>query len=109
MREVARGVPDPAAGKPLLETARARRVQGQRAAEEKEFRLGPLGAGSDYGAFLHHTGIQSSTAGFSNVEAGGVYHSIYDSLHWFTNFSDKDLSYGRTLAQFMTASILRMS
>jgi N-acetylated-alpha-linked acidic dipeptidase len=79
--------------------------------EEKPqpFRLGPLGAGSDYVAFLHHAGIASINAGFSAGDSGGIYHSVYDSFDWYTKFSDKDFTHGRALAQVMTTAILRLS
>ncbi len=104
MREVLRDNLDPVSGKPLLETARARGTE-----EEKAFRLGPLGAGSDYVAFLHHAGIASLNLGFSGVDSGGVYHSIYDSFHWFTKFSDSDFVYGKSLAQVMSSMLLRLA
>jgi N-acetylated-alpha-linked acidic dipeptidase len=103
LREVARDNSDPVSGKSLLETARARGT------EEKEFRLGPLGAGSDYVAFLHHAGIPSLNLGFAGDDNGGVYHSIYDSYAWYSKFSDSDFVYGKTLAQVMSSILLRIS
>lgn len=75
--------------------------------EKQEFSLSAVGAGSDYVAFLHHTGIATVNAGFG--DSGGVYHSIYDSFHWYTQFSDKDFSRGRSLTQVMTTALLRMA
>jgi N-acetylated-alpha-linked acidic dipeptidase len=66
-----------------------------------------VGSGSDYVAFLHHSGIASINAGFG--DSGGVYHSIYDSFDWYTHFSDKDFSRGRSLTQIMSTALLRMS
>ena len=69
------------------------------------FAMGPVGSGSDYTPFLHHSGIASVNAGFG--ETGGIYHSIYDSFTWYTRFSDRDFSKGRELAQTMTTAVLR--
>jgi N-acetylated-alpha-linked acidic dipeptidase len=102
--EVLRDLQDPVTGKSLLDSTRARRENKQAA-----FHLGPLGAGSDYVAFLDHVGISSLNLGFGGESAGGVYHSIYDSFNWFTNFSDKDLTYGRALSQVTTTILMRLA
>jgi N-acetylated-alpha-linked acidic dipeptidase len=72
-----------------------------------DFVMGPVGSGSDYTPFLHHSGIASVNAGFA--DSGGVYHSIYDSFDYYTRFSDRDFTNGRSLAQVMTTGILRAS
>jgi N-acetylated-alpha-linked acidic dipeptidase len=107
MREVLRDVNDPVSGKPLIETQRAR---GGRIGngDRPEFRLGALGAGSDYVAFLDHAGVASLNLGFGGGDAG-VYHSIYDTFTWFQRFSDGDFAYGKALSQVMTASIARLA
>jgi N-acetylated-alpha-linked acidic dipeptidase len=102
MREVLRDNKDPVSGKSLLEVRPPD-------AKEKEFKLGPLGAGSDYVPFLHHAGIASLNLGFSGGDQGGIYHSIYDSYAWFTKFSDGDFVYGKALANVMSSVILRLS
>ncbi|MBX9603691.1 MAG: M28 family metallopeptidase [Bryobacteraceae bacterium] len=106
MNELLRDLKDPASGKSLLEAAQSR--PGPRAAG-KDFRLGPLGAGSDYVAFIHHAGIASVNAGFGGQDAGGVYHSIYDSLAWYTRFADQDFAYGKALSQFAGTMLLRLA
>lgn len=106
VNELLRDLKDPASGKSLLEAAQSR--PGARAAGQ-EYRLGPLGAGSDYVAFIHHAGIASVNAGFGGQDAGGVYHSIYDSFAWYTRFADHDFAYGRALAQFAGAMLLRLA
>jgi N-acetylated-alpha-linked acidic dipeptidase len=108
--EILRDVNDPKKKEPLLVGARARRAQGEKSEEkDTDFRLGPLGAGSDYVAFLHHAGIASINAGFSSGEPAGVYHSIYDSVDWYTRFSDTDFSYGAALARVMTTALMRFA
>jgi N-acetylated-alpha-linked acidic dipeptidase len=105
--EVLRDLQDPISGKPLLETTRARGAAKDKPAPP--FHLGPLGAGSDYVAFLDHVGVSSLNLGFGGEGGGGVYHSIYDTFNWFTNFSDKDLTYGRALSQVTSTILLRLA
>lgn len=105
--EVARDVKDPVSGKSLLEARKAAARTGGEGAGE--LRLGPLGAGSDYVAFIDHLGVSSLNLGFSGGGGGGVYHSIYDSFYWYTKFSDGDFVYGRTLAQVMALMLMRLA
>jgi N-acetylated-alpha-linked acidic dipeptidase len=76
---------------------------------EKEWRVTPLGSGSDYVPFLHHTGIAAANLGYSGEDAGGVYHSVFDSLAWYKRFSDGTFAYGKALAEFMAVAVARMS
>ena len=103
MREVLRDLTEPVSGKPLVETARP-----HRGFETGEFHLGSLGAGSDYVAFLDHLGISSLNLGFGGADSG-VYHSVYDTMNWYTRFSDTDFVYGRALSQLMTTTLLRLA
>jgi N-acetylated-alpha-linked acidic dipeptidase len=105
-REVIRDIEDPAKGKSLLAIAEGANEDG---APGKPFALGPLGAGSDYVAFVHHAGVPSLNLGFGGAGASGTYHSIYDSYAWFSTQMDKDFQYSRLLAQVMGTSMLRMS
>jgi N-acetylated-alpha-linked acidic dipeptidase len=75
----------------------------------EKWSLGPLGSGSDYVGFVHHAGVASANLSFSGEDAGGVYHSIFDSLTWYRRFSDGDFSHGRALASYMAVSMARMS
>jgi N-acetylated-alpha-linked acidic dipeptidase len=106
VNEIARDVNDPASGKNLLE---ARREQRRGSEKETSLRLGALGAGSDYVVFIDHLGVSSLNLGFGGEGGGGIYHSIYDSFYWYTRFSDGDFAYGRTLAQVMGLSLLRLT
>jgi N-acetylated-alpha-linked acidic dipeptidase len=115
IQEVLRDTRDPLSNEPLLARARPRIGSALTPGREPpkpepdaDLRLGPLGAGSDYVAFYHHTGISSVNAGFSGG-GGGVYHSIYDTLAWYSRFSDVDFQYGKALAQFMTTVLLRLA
>jgi Zn-dependent M28 family amino/carboxypeptidase len=52
-------------------------------------RLGVLGSGSDYTAFIHHLGVPSMDMNFGPKSGTyGVYHSIYDSFTWMDTFGD---------------------
>jgi N-acetylated-alpha-linked acidic dipeptidase len=94
MSEVLRDSDDPKSGKPLL---------------PREFRLGALGAGSDYVAFVHHAGIASLNLGFSGGQSAGIYHSIYDSYAWYTQFGDPDFLYCHALSQIMAIILTRFA
>ncbi len=107
LTEVLRDVADPSTRKVLLETLR--QDGGSNDAAPAELSLGPLGAGSDYVAFLDHVGIASLNLGFGGSDSVGVYHSVYDSLAWYQRFSDGDGAYGRALTQLMATSIARLS
>ncbi|MBS1825907.1 MAG: M28 family peptidase [Acidobacteria bacterium] len=106
VKELLSEVNDPVSGKPLIEGSRAGRDAGPGG---DPFRLGSLGAGSDYVAFIDHAGIASLNFGFSGDAGGGVYHSIYDSFFWYTRFSDGDFTYGRTFSGLNTMLLMRLA
>jgi N-acetylated-alpha-linked acidic dipeptidase len=75
-----------------------------------DLRMGALGSGSDYTAFIDHLGIPSVNLGFGGEDqGGGQYHSIYDDFYWYTHFSDTDFSYGKALAQTAGTMMMRMA
>ena len=77
-----------ASGSPSLHVFMRQIVRDVLKPEKLDFKMPAVGSGSDYVAFLQHSGIASVNAGFG--DSGGVYHSIYDSFDWYTRFSDKD-------------------
>jgi len=95
-----------ASGSPSLHVFMRQIVRDVLKPEKLDFKMPAVGSGSDYVAFLQHSGIASVNAGFG--DSGGVYHSIYDSFDWYTRFSDKDFSRGRAFTQIMSAALLRM-
>ena len=112
MSEVLRDLKDPESGKTLLESTRTRRNRNGGAAQENEppgFHLGPLGAGSDYVAFIDHVGVASLSLGFGGPNQEGVYHSIYDDPAWFEKFADPGLVYGAELSRVTTTTLLRLA
>jgi N-acetylated-alpha-linked acidic dipeptidase len=96
MREVLRDLNDPVSQKNLLD------------ARPRTFKLGALGSGSDYVSFLHHAGVASLNVGFGG-DAGGVYHSVYDTVDWFRRFSDGEMVYGKALSQVMVTTLMRLA
>jgi N-acetylated-alpha-linked acidic dipeptidase len=83
--------------------------QRKEARERGDLRIGALGSGSDYTAFLDHNGVASLNIGFGGEDGGGIYHSIYDDFYWYTHFSDKEFVYGRALAQAGGTAVMRIA
>jgi N-acetylated-alpha-linked acidic dipeptidase len=115
MNEVAREVMDPRSGKPVAEESRRRQVmntpEAERGEREKDaaIRLDPLGSGSDFTPFLQHLTLSALNLGFGGESSGGVYHSVFDTVNWYTKYSDGDFSYGRTLSQLTGTLVLRLA
>jgi N-acetylated-alpha-linked acidic dipeptidase len=115
LNDVAKDIPDPRSGKPLFDEARRRNVintpEAQRANAQADpsFRIDPLGSGSDYTPFLQHLTISALNLSFGGESPGGVYHSMYDTVTWYTKFSDTDFTYGRALAQVTGTLALRLA
>lgn len=72
------------------------------------FVISALGAGSDFQGFLDHLGIPSLNEAFEGQTKSGIYHSIYDSIYWYSHFSDGSEVDGRALAQFTATALLRL-
>ena len=112
---VMRDVTDPETGASVERRARARSLERASAAARKELQtradlhIGALGSGSDYTAFLQHVGVPSMNLGFGGEDQGGVYHSIYDDIYWYTHFSDSSFVYGRALAQTAGTAVMRLA
>ncbi|KAL1896862.1 hypothetical protein Sste5346_004496 [Sporothrix stenoceras] len=98
-------------------------VPGQSVRDTWSGKIGPLGSGSDYTAFLDHAGITSVDVRFggggdgdgedaaaasstSETEKRDVdpvyhYHSNYDSYHWMEKYGDPGFVYHKTMAQIL--------
>lgn len=115
VNEVARDVTDPQAKVSLYDRKRAVMIANAPVQKRKdllsknELAIGALGTGSDYSAFLQHLGIPSLHIGFGGEDAGGEYHSIYDSYDNYTRFKDPGFSYSHTLAQTAGRIVLRLA
>ena len=79
------------------------------AVSRSDLRIGALGSGSDFSAFLDHLGIASLDVSYGGEDQGGIYHSIYDDFYWYTHFSDTTFAYGRAMAQTDGTLVLRMA
>jgi N-acetylated-alpha-linked acidic dipeptidase len=77
--------------------------------ERADVRMGAIGSGSDYTAFVDHLGIASVNLGYGGEDRGGIYHSVYDDFYWFTHFSDTDFVYGRALSQTVGTTVMRLA
>jgi N-acetylated-alpha-linked acidic dipeptidase len=113
--EIATSVIDPQTGVTVLERRYARsladadRVSRAKLIGNKSFKIGALGAGSDYSPFFQHLGIPSANIGFGGEGDGGEYHSIYDSYDHFTRFKDPGFQYGTALAKTTGRAMLRLA
>jgi N-acetylated-alpha-linked acidic dipeptidase len=116
INDVARDVQDPETKLSVWKRAQLRQIgrsdEGagrQEARLRSDLRIGALGSGSDYGAFLLHDGVAALNLGFGGEDGGGIYHSIYDDFYWYTHFSDTDFVYGRALAQTAGTAVMRLA
>ncbi|WP_276361268.1 M28 family metallopeptidase [Daejeonella sp. H1SJ63] len=75
----------------------------------KSMTIGALGSGSDYSAFLQHAGIPSLNIYYGGENAGGEYHTAYDSYDYYSKFGDPGFNYGRALSQTIGRAVLRMA
>jgi N-acetylated-alpha-linked acidic dipeptidase len=104
--EVADVVKDPQTGVTIKE----RRLAAEMAnGGENTFSLSALGSGSDYTPFIQHAGIASLNIGFGGENAGGEYHTIYDTYPHYTRFKDPGFAYGVALANTAGRIVLRMA
>jgi N-acetylated-alpha-linked acidic dipeptidase len=74
-----------------------------------DLRIGALGSGSDYSAFLQHAGVASLNLGFGGFDDDGIYHSIYDDFYHYSHFLDTDFRYGRALAQTVGLAVIEFA
>jgi N-acetylated-alpha-linked acidic dipeptidase len=115
VNSVARDIIDPEKNIPIANRLKARILTSGNAEAIKEarsrpdFRIGALGSGSDYTAFIDHIGVASLNIGFGGEDQGGVYHSVYDDFYWYTRFSDADFVYGRALSQTAGTMLMRFA
>jgi N-acetylated-alpha-linked acidic dipeptidase len=115
VNNIAHDITDPEKNIPVWKRAQAGRLVKGTAEEKKEartradLRIGALGSGSDYTAFMDHLGIASLNVSYGGEDDGGIYHSIYDDFYWFTHFSDTDFVYGRALAQTVGSMVMRFA
>lgn len=113
--EIANSVTDPQTGVSVAERRYAKSLvdadknSRSKLLGNKYFKIGALGAGSDYSPFFQHLGIPSANIGYGGEGDGGEYHSIYDSYDHFTRFKDPGFSYGTALAKTTGRAMLRLA
>src|SRR5205823_842093 len=114
-QEIARDSHDPVSGHDELAQAREQALSRARTERDsariarEPFRIGALGSGSDYTAFIDHLGIASANVGHGGAQEAGVYHSIYDSYQFYTRFYDPGFQYAVAESGAMGTAILRMA
>jgi N-acetylated-alpha-linked acidic dipeptidase len=117
VREVAREVRDPQAGRSVYDMWREHSSQKKngvtgtarpelKAETPGETPVGALGAGSDFCPFFDFAGIASMDMGFNGDY--GVYHSLYDDFYWMKQFGDPTFVYHATLARIIGTVALRL-
>ncbi|MDD8018808.1 MAG: M28 family metallopeptidase [Bacteroidota bacterium] len=116
MNSVAKDISDPETHLTVWKRLRAKRILDAASPKDRDeirnrsdLKIGALGSGSDYTAFVDYLGIASFNMGYGGEDDGGIYHSIYDDFYWFTHFSDTDFVYGRALAQTAGTTVLRLA
>ncbi|MGA8153488.1 MAG: M28 family metallopeptidase [Terriglobales bacterium] len=116
VNDVARDITDPEKHISVWQRSRLLRISHAANAEDRgevrkraDLRIGSLGDGSDYTAFLDHAGISALNLGYGGENDASQYHSIYDDFYWYTHFVDTDFSYGRALAQTGGTAVLRLA
>jgi N-acetylated-alpha-linked acidic dipeptidase len=116
INDVAKDISDPETKLSAWKRLQLREIEDARSPERRQelrqrpdLRIGAMGSGSDYTAFLQHDGVPSLNIGFGGEDGGGVYHSIYDDFYWYTHFSDSTFVYGRALAQTGGTAVMRMA
>ncbi|MBE7171437.1 MAG: M28 family metallopeptidase [Williamsia sp.] len=116
INDVTKDIVDPEAGISILERRRSRDIVNttgtaakKAAVNKKGITIGALGSGSDYSPFIQHLGVPSLNLGFGGEDAGGEYHSIYDSYDNYKRFKDPTFEYGVVLAKTAGRCVLRMA
>lgn len=104
--EVAHAVTDPQKGVSVAERRIARDMLN---GGTDKFSLFALGSGSDYTPFIQHAGIAALNLGFGGENAGGEYHTIYDTYAHYKRFKDPEFAYGVTLAKTAGRIVLRLA
>ncbi len=75
-----------------------------------DFPIRALGSGSDFSAFFQHLGLAALDFGYGGEgEAGGVYHSAYDTWEHHSRFVDPGFVYDALLAKTVGRAVLRVA
>jgi len=114
--EISKDVKDPQTGVTVFERAKAKSVLDANSSSAKKealgktvYEIGAMGSGSDYSSFIQHLGVPALNIGFGGEDAGGEYHSIYDSYDHYSKFKDPGFVYGVALSKTAGRAVLRMA
>ena len=107
LRDIAKVVPSPKGGMLYEQWKGTRRINTPNTATVDEPLVGNLGSGSDFTAFLDHSGVPATDIRSSGNY--GVYHSVFDNFAWFKKFGDTNFLYSQEIARVMGLEVLRMS
>ena len=116
VNDVARDIQDPETKLDVSRRSQLRQIEQAKTDDDRkelrqraDLRIGALGSGSDYTAFLDHIGVASLNLGYGGEDNSGIYHSTYDDFYWFTHFADTDFVYGRALSQTAGTAVMRLA
>jgi N-acetylated-alpha-linked acidic dipeptidase len=119
VRELTRSVPSPLGGTVYQQWRINHPAQSEHPAQNEhrgsntppapgeEIRVGDLGSGSDFTAFLQHVGIPSTDIGSDGPY--GVYHSVFDNYAWYIQNADPKFVYLQEMARVFGLEALRMA
>lgn len=113
IQTITKDVSDPRTKQPVFERWWQRQNEdefkrlGQVVPDTARIELGRLGSGSDYTAFLQHSGIPSLSMGFGGRY--GVYHSQLDNFFWMQNWGDPTFEYHAAMAKIGGLAALRFA
>ncbi len=83
------------------------RLPNSQSAAKSEAKVGDLGSGSDYSAFIQHLGVPSTDIGSDGPY--GVYHSVFDNYQWFVKNADPTFVYEQQQARVFGLEVLHMA
>jgi N-acetylated-alpha-linked acidic dipeptidase len=110
IQEVIKNVNDPESGNSIFYEMWLRQNKENRKKynpDSAKVKIGRLGSGSDYTAFLDYAGIPSIDLSFSGNY--GVYHSQLDNFYWMKNFGDPSFKYHETMVKIVGLMLMRLS
>lgn len=113
IQDIVKGVSDPTTKDPIFGRWWQRQNEdeykrlGKVVPDTAQVEIGRLGSGSDYTAFLQHSGIPSLSMGFGGRY--GVYHSQLDNFFWMQNWGDPTFEYHAAMAKIGGLAALRFA
>jgi N-acetylated-alpha-linked acidic dipeptidase len=110
IEELIKSVDDPETGNSVfLETWKKQNNLGKITylPDTARIKIGRLGSGSDYTAFLDFAGIPSID--LRSTGPYGVYHSQLDNFYWMKNFGDPSFRYHEMMVKIVGLALMRLS